>query len=71
MDYKLAIEEDNQTQIDAIREAWGNSIDFEAYMDMDISELQNKLDEAADQIEELTNKKYEIALSWDSIDQLE
>jgi hypothetical protein len=56
MDYKIAQEEGNAQRMAAIQSEWGDAIDFEAYMDMDTSELQDKLDEAREGIEELTNK---------------
>ena len=71
IDYKMAAEAGAVEQQQAIVNAWGTGIDFEAYMDMDISELQEKLAEAQAGIEEITQKEYEISMSWDGIDQLE
>lgn len=71
IDYKRALDEGSKADAAAVKEAWGDRIDFEAYADMDISELETKLDEAQAGIEELTEKEYEINISWDGIDQLE
>ena len=71
IDYKRALDEGAKADAAAVKEAWGDRIDFEAYADMDISELETKLDEAQAEIEELTEKKHEIIISWDGIDQLE
>lgn len=81
MDFKIAQEEamsddaatakKGEQKMKALEEAWGDTIDFTAYMDLDISEVQDKLSEAADKIQELVNQKYQLDLSWDGIDQLE
>ena len=71
MDYKMAQEEDDAAAMQAIQDAWGDTIDFEAYMDLNTDELQAKLDEAANKIKEITDQKYAIDMSWDGIDQLE
>lgn len=71
LDYKRAKEEGDAQAMAQIKNAWGDKLDFEAYMDMDISELETKLDEAQAKIEEITNQQYEISMSWDGIDQVE
>jgi hypothetical protein len=68
MDYKMAKEKEDKDTMAAIQSEWGNQIDFEAYMNLDTDELQEKLDEVARKIEEITDKKYELDLSWDGID---
>jgi hypothetical protein len=50
-----------------IAELYGQ-IDFTAYADLDISEIETKVDEAQSKIEELTKKEFEINMSWDNID---
>jgi predicted RNase H-like nuclease (RuvC/YqgF family) len=65
------LDEGSKADAAAVKAAWGDKIDFEAYADMDISELESKLDEAKAGIEEMTDKQYEINISWDGIDQLE
>jgi hypothetical protein len=45
-----------------------SQIDFTAYADLDISEIESKVDEAQSKIEELTKKEFEINMSWDNID---
>ena len=71
LDYKRSLDAGATESANAVKEAWGDRIDFEAYASMDISDVEDKLAEAQAGIEEMTNKQYEINMSWDGIDQLE
>lgn len=69
LDYKKAEENgDNATKQALI----GNfeNIDFEAYMDIDISEAESKIDEISGKIDDISNKQIEVALDWSGIDNI-
>jgi hypothetical protein len=52
LDYKRAMERDDSAAAESIQESF-DQIDFEAYMDMDISEVEDKMDEIQDRIDDL------------------
>jgi hypothetical protein len=39
LDYKIAEEENNYARMNERKSSWGDSIDFEAYMDLDTDDL--------------------------------
>ena len=72
IDYKRSLNEDGSEteQSKAIKEQWDN-IDFSAYLDMDISEVESKMDEVQDAIDEIDGQKVKLDLEWESTDAIE
>lgn len=72
IDYKRSLNEDGTEteQSKAIKEQFDN-IDFSAYMDMDISDVESKMDEIQDAIDEIDGQKIKLDLEWESTDAIE
>lgn len=73
LDYKKSLNEDNSETAasQAIKDQWGDRIDFQAYMDMDISEVESKMDEIQDAIDEIDGQQIKLDLEWESTDAVE
>jgi TP901 family phage tail tape measure protein len=72
IDYKRSLNEDGTEteQSKAIREQFDN-IDFSAYMEMDISDVEAKMDEVQNAIDEIDGQKIKLDLEWESTDAVE
>lgn len=71
LDYKWAKMQNNQEAMTSLKESWGTTINFEAYMHLDTGEIQDKIVEIEDQLEEISNKEYDINMSWEDIELME
>ena len=73
LDYKRSLNEDNSESAasQAIKDQWGDQIDFQAYMDMDISEVESKMDEIQAAIDEIDGQQIKLDLEWESTDAVE
>ena len=73
LDYKRSLNEDNSETAasQAIKDQWGDQIDFQAYMDMDISEVESKMDEIQAAIDEIDGQQIKLDLEWESTDAVE
>lgn len=73
IDYKKSLNEDDSESAasKAIKDQWGDSIDFEAYMDMDISKVESKMDEIQAAIDEIDGQQIKLDLEWESTDAVE
>lgn len=70
LDYKRAMEEGDGDTAASIQESF-DKIDFEAYMDMDISEVEDKMDEVQDRIDELDGQQIKLDMEWETTDAIE
>ena len=70
LDYKRAMESGDKTTAGAIANEFSN-IDFTAYMDMDISEVESKMDQIQARIDEIDGQRIELNMSWDGVDTVE
>ena len=73
LDYKRSLNADNSESAasQAIKDQWGDQIDFQAYMDMDISEVESKMDEIQAAIDEIDGQQIKLDLEWESTDAVE
>jgi hypothetical protein len=56
--------------MDALRESFVD-VDFEAYLEIDSSEIETKIDEAQSKIEELDGKQIKIDMEWQTTNAIE
>jgi hypothetical protein len=56
--------------MNSLQQTYSN-IDFTAYLDMDISEVQDKINEINDAIDELSDKQIQLDMEWDTTDIIE
>ena len=72
LDYKRSLNEDGSEteQSKAIKEQWDN-IDFSAYLDVDTSEIESKMDEVQNAIDEIDGQQIKLDLEWESTDAIE
>jgi TP901 family phage tail tape measure protein len=72
IDYKRSLDENgNETaESQAIKEQFDN-IDFSAYVDMDISDVQSKMDEIQNAIDDIDGQKVKLDMEWETTEALE
>lgn len=70
LDYKRAMESGDSGTANKIAEEF-SEIDFTAYADMDITEIESKMDEVQDAIDEIDGQQLKLDLEWDTTDSIE
>ena len=72
IDYKRSLDANgNETDASkAIKDQFDN-IDFSAYVDMDISDVESEMDKIQDAIDEIDGQKIKLDLEWESTDAIE
>ena len=72
IDYKRSLDESGkETDASQAIKAQFDNIDFSAYVDMDISDVESEMDKIQEAIDEIDGQKIKLDMEWESTDAIE